>query len=78
MDAYIMDSEAVKPSTCTEANWIYASNEEHPDYEPEFVGKWMIFRFRDEIDSVWKQISAAVQQGRLGTAAKVSTAHESG
>ncbi len=37
------------------------------------VGKWLIFEDRRYIDEVWSRIATAVEQGRLGIAAKVST-----
>ena len=38
------------------------------------AGKWLIFMDREHIDDVWAKIKTATEQGRLGMAAKVSTA----
>jgi hypothetical protein len=37
-------------------------------------GKWLIFVSRSRIDALWDQVRRAVKAGRLGHAAKVSTA----
>lgn len=37
------------------------------------VGKWLIYRERDVIDSVWKMIAKATIEGELGVSAKAST-----
>jgi len=37
------------------------------------VGKWLIYRSKLEIDSVWKVVAEATWNGQLGKSAKVST-----
>ncbi len=39
-------------------------------------GKWLVYRVRDEIDSVWLTIARATFNRTLGTGAKVSTSEE--
>ena len=37
------------------------------------VGKWLIYRSEETIDSVWKKVAFSVMKRRLGSSAKVST-----
>lgn len=54
--------------------WIYARRQ-HGEYpEPtEMSGKWMVFPHITEVDRVCFIIADAVEQGKLGSAAKVAT-----
>lgn len=51
--------------------WIH---EQGPDMPAPGPGKWMIFVPRELVDVWWDRIRHQVQRGRLGPAAKVSTA----
>lgn len=56
------------PSQVTQDYWIYAYRQcgSYPDSTADGSGKWMIFVARENIDSVWKAIAEAVNQGCLG------------
>lgn len=41
-------------------------------------GKWMLFPSADWVDSTWKSVVAAMDEGKLGTTAKVATNDGSG
>jgi hypothetical protein len=55
--------------------WIHAFRKtgEYPD-DTERSGKWLIWLRAENIDRYWQAIKEAVEQGRLGGEAKVSTA----
>jgi len=63
------------PSKVKDVLWLYA---EHDDSNyPEttnYSGKWLIFKENEEIDKWWLIIKHAVEEGKLGRYAKVSTA----
>lgn len=64
------------PSQDTERYWIYAvcmTGTVPEASDADVIGKWLIFRDAAEIDAVWLKVAAAVQEGKLGIAAKVST-----
>lgn len=67
-------SEA-KPSEVTDVYWIYAMRKKgkYPDPTPR-SGKWLIFVDLKNVDEVWAKIKKAVEEGKLGDSAKVSTA----
>lgn len=62
------------PSQVTEDYWLYAYrlSGEYPE-QTDNNGKWLIFIPESEIDNVWLTIKAAVEEGRLGSCAKVAT-----
>lgn len=64
-----------KPSEVTEVYWIYAIRKEgkYPEATPR-SGKWLIFVDHEKVDEVWAKIKKAVEEGKLGDSAKVSTA----
>lgn len=66
------------PSKTLLGDWIYARPKVRKEIgsesgSKEYVGKWLVFRRREEIDEVWAQIREATNNGKLGSAAKVST-----
>ncbi|MFX0205561.1 MAG: putative phosphothreonine lyase domain-containing protein [Candidatus Hodarchaeota archaeon] len=66
------------PSEVTEVYWIYTQRKQ--GFYPEHTdkgGKWLIFKPINEIDECWKKIRQAVEEGKLGGMAKVSTAKQS-
>jgi predicted RNA-binding Zn-ribbon protein involved in translation (DUF1610 family) len=68
---------APKSSKEVKEPWIYAdrrNKDEYPAYT-ERSGKWLIFLKRNEADEMWAKIKAAVEEGKLGSAAKISTNH---
>jgi hypothetical protein len=58
--------------------WIHAFRKtgEYPD-RIDRSGKWLIWLHAENIDRYWQKIKEAVEQGRLGNGAKVSTAASS-
>src|SRR5438876_141142 len=67
----------VAPSQEVTEYWIACRRKKkfpYPEYT-ERSGKWLIFLKRNEADELWFQIKDAVEQGQLGSAAKISTNH---
>ncbi len=64
-----------KPSEVTDVYWIYAERKrgKYPKATPR-SGKWLIFVDPENVDEVWAKIKKAVEEGKLGDSAKVSTA----
>lgn len=64
-----------KPSEVSDVFWIYALRQ-HGNYPSptEQSGKWLIFEHHSVIDGVWAEIKRAIEEGKLGERAKVSTA----
>ena len=64
-----------KPSEVTDIYWIYAIRKRgrYPKAIPR-SGKWLIFVDPENVDEVWPKIKKAVEEGKLGNSAKVSTA----
>jgi len=64
-----------KPSRVTEVPWLYARRRRgrYPRPTPR-SGKWLVFVRPEDVDEVWARIRKAVEEGRLGHAAKVATA----
>jgi hypothetical protein len=58
-----------------DAYWIVARRKrgEYPERTTR-SGKWLVFVSAAKVDSVWKKIKQAVENGLLGDRAKVSTA----
>ena len=63
------------PSKAKKDYWIFAEREldDYPDHTAR-SGKWLIFVPKADVDEVWKKIMQAVEKGKLGGTAKVSTA----
>lgn len=56
------------------SQWLYAYRKqgEYPA-ETERSGKWLVFLSAQTVNEYWSRVQAAVEQGQLGEAAKVST-----
>lgn len=63
------------PSETEERGWIevYRKHGAYPDDHPLREGKWLVFISTEDIDRFWRKIRAAVELGKLGNWAKVST-----
>lgn len=68
------------PSKETSQPWIYADGKGEGCYEDgqTYVGKWLVFVRHEHVDEVWERIRSAVEAGKLGISAKVSTSRPSG
>ena len=64
-----------KPSKEKPEYWLFAERKvgSYPEHT-ERGGKWLIFVPSDAVDDLWQKIRLAVEQGRLGGEAEVSTA----
>lgn len=67
-----------RPSEVTNRRWLFAYRKrgEYPEDHKDNVGKLLIFIPVARIDEDWLRIKQAVEQGRLGNSAKVSTARQ--
>lgn len=63
-----------RPSRYTGDHYLHATGPEPAEGSPRRAGKWLIFVSRSRVDALWDAIRRAVESGRLGHAAKVSTA----
>lgn len=63
-----------RPSRFTGDYYMHATGPEPAEGSVRRPGKWLIFVSRSRIDALWETIQRAVESGRLGHAAKVSTA----
>ena len=61
------------PSKIVSCYWLFAKG---PGQWKKSAnsGKWLIFVHIDEVDVVWRKIKDAVEDGKLGSLAKVATA----
>ena len=70
-----MSTAPNSPSAILDEFWVYCRR---PHWTPgdysEAVGKWQLFVPREEVDQAWASVVELVLAGRLGQAAKVSTA----
>ena len=64
----------VVPSRYTGDHYLHAAGPEQAEGAVRRPGKWLIFVSRSRVDALWNTIRRAVEKGRLGHAAKVSTA----
>ena len=64
-----------RPSKTRDVYWTFARRKtgNYPR-ATERSGKWLLFVPRDEVDDVWSRVKRALEVGRLGDSAKVSTA----
>lgn len=67
-----------KPSEITDVYWViaHASDAKPGAYDPTAVGKWLLFVGVSNIDDAWELVRAETEAGRLGIAAKASTARQ--
>jgi len=65
----------MKPSETTDVYWLHAIRQTgtYPQHTAN-GGKWLIFVDVTEVDRLWETIKCATEEGKLGSAAKVSTA----
>jgi hypothetical protein len=63
-----------RPSRFTGDHYLHAAGPQPEEGSLRRPGKWLIFVSRSRIDALWEEIRRAVEAGRLGHAAKVSTA----
>jgi hypothetical protein len=63
-----------RPSRFTGDYYLHATGPQPSEGLVRRPGKWLIFVSRSRIDALWETIRRAVKAGRLGHAAKVSTA----
>jgi len=64
-----------RPSQVTDVYWLHAERKAG-DYPAcvKNTGKWLIFVGSAHVDEIWGRIKRATEDGKLGPAAKVSTA----
>ena len=65
-----------KPSQVKHAFRVYYNMKEGGDQRPEICGKWLVFRYFDNVDETWENIRTALARNELGgcISAKCSTA----
>jgi hypothetical protein len=63
-----------RPSRFTGDYYMHARGPQPEEGSVRRPGKWLIFVSRSRIDALWDEVRRAVEKGRLGHAAKVSTA----
>jgi hypothetical protein len=68
-------NEDAKPSEEKEFYWVLCSRKKgkYPKSTSR-CGKWLIFVPLENIDEVWAKVKRAVEEGKLGSSAKASTA----
>ena len=68
-------AQHARPSATVKQYWLEAQRKsgQYPEHTDQ-GGKWLIFVPSSEIDKVWQEIKLAVEAGKLGDNAKVSTA----
>ncbi len=69
------DRRRQRPLKMADAFWIVAGSRarEYPSSTPR-SGKWLLFVSRSEVDEIWEKVRRALEEGKLGASAKVSTA----
>ena len=64
-----------KPSEVKDIYWIRVERRKGKYPEPTHrSGKWLVFVDKKDVDEVWDKIKKAVEEGKLGSDAKVATA----
>jgi Bles03-like protein len=63
-----------RPSSFTGGHYLHAAGPQSEEGSARRPGKWLVFVSRSRIDALWNVVRRAVEAGRLGHAAKVSTA----
>lgn len=71
-----MAASLEKPSTTTSDYWLWSEDPASVPGDPDTSGKWQVYVQREYVDEAWAMIASMVETGRLGPAAKVSTAKE--
>jgi hypothetical protein len=73
-EVYLPYTDA-KPTEVTDVYWISARRKKGKYPEPtERSGKWLIFVDPEDVNEVWLNVKETIEEGRLGSSAKVSTA----
>ena len=62
------------PSKTTDSYWIFATPPNREFRQSGRIGKWLLFPYKEELDTVWSKIAKATENGLLGIRAKTSTA----
>ncbi|MDD4616366.1 MAG: DUF1917 domain-containing protein [Alphaproteobacteria bacterium] len=74
----VQSIEQGNPSEVAHAAFIVANYKGTiPKQKPKRVGKWLFFVAERFVDDTWKNVKQAVEDGKLWTTAKVSTAWRS-
>ena len=75
MNNYLLSHSSQDPSKTTDVYWIYAERKvgKYPELTP-CRGKWLIFVNPRRLDSVWRKIKYATENGKLGYESKTATA----
>lgn len=63
-----------QPSRFAGDHYLHATGPQPAEGTAPRPGKWLIFVSRSRVDGLWETIRRATERGRLGHAAKVSTA----
>jgi hypothetical protein len=73
-EIYLPHTDA-RPTEVTDVYWIFAHRKrgKYPE-STERSGKWLIFVDPEDVDEIWSNVKEAIEEGRLGSSAKVSTA----
>lgn len=69
-----MTAQGEAPSTSTDEYWLFARAPDWAPANPDTSGKWQVYVSRELVDGAWRKVSAMVEAGQLGPAAKVATA----
>lgn len=62
------------PTEVADYWWIHVHAEGRPQLRGQVSGKWLVFVPVRYVDQYWRIVKEAVQDGKLGPAAKVATA----
>jgi len=75
MKNYFLPHSSQNPSEATDVYWIYAERKvgKYPELT-ERSGKWLIFVNPKRLDTVWRKIKYATENGKLGYESKTATA----
>lgn len=70
-----LQNDKAKPSQVTDRYWLIAHRKSGKYPKPTVrSGKWLVFINNKDVDMVWSKIKKAVEEGILGSEAKVATA----
>ena len=72
-DYLVEHIEDIDPRDEKDFYWLIASNKKDNYPATKDGGKWLIFVPPDDIKDVWMKIKKAIEDGRLGNMAKIST-----
>ncbi|HEX9897147.1 MAG TPA: putative phosphothreonine lyase domain-containing protein [Dehalococcoidales bacterium] len=67
--------DKANPSEVTNRYWLHAHRKSGKYPKPTVrSGKWLVFVDKEDVDMVWSKIKKTVEEGMLGSDAKVATA----